>query len=120
MPPNPHSLFSKRNALRTLSPQALSEWLHSDQTQPILLDVREPWEFEICHLEGARLIPLSRLSAQSTTLDEDAAIVVICHHGIRSQHAGLFLEQQGFKHIYNLAGGIAQWSREIDPAMPVY
>lgn len=106
--------------MQTLSPQDLSDWLHSDKIKPILLDVREPWEFDICHLKEARLMSLSNLSVQSATLDKNAFIVLICHHGIRSQQASLFLERQGFKHIYNLEGGIARWALDIDPAMPVY
>jgi rhodanese-related sulfurtransferase len=106
--------------MQELAPQALSVWLRSDKPKPILLDVREPWEFEIGHLEGAQLMPMSTVSAQMSALDEEADIVVICHHGMRSQHVGAFLEHQGFKHIYNLEGGMDRWAAEVDPKMPVY
>ena len=106
--------------MQELTPNALFTWLRSDKPKPLLLDVREPWEFEICHLQGARLMPMSTVSAQINTLDEEAAIVVICHHGMRSHHVALLLEHQGFTHIYNLEGGINRWAAEIDPTMPVY
>jgi rhodanese-related sulfurtransferase len=106
--------------MQELLPEALSLWLCSDRPKPILLDVREPWEFEICHVEGAQLMPMSMLSTQISALDEEAEIVVICHHGMRSQHVGMFLERHGFAHIYNLQGGMDRWAAEVDPTMPVY
>ena len=106
--------------MQQLSPQTLSTWLLSHQPDPILLDVREPWEFDICHVEGAQLMPMSSLPTQNALLDKAADIVIICHHGVRSMHAGIFLEQQGFLHVYNLDGGIDQWAAQIDRAMPIY
>lgn len=84
-----------------------------------LLDVREPYEFKIANIQG-RLIPLGQLHQMFEDLDRNREIVVYCHHGNRSGIAVQFLKNQGFKRVLNLAGGIDQWSREIDPKVPRY
>lgn len=86
-----------------------------------MLDVREPWEHNICHIEQSILIPLSELPARSAELSGgEAPLVVICHHGARSFRATLWLRQQGFDNAVNLAGGIDAWANEIDPKMQRY
>lgn len=86
-----------------------------------MLDVREPWEHNICRIEHSVLIPLSQLPQRSAELDSDETpLVVICHHGARSFHATLWLRQQGFDNAVNLAGGIDAWASEIDPSMQRY
>jgi len=89
---------------------------------PRLLDVREPEEFEIVALPNARLVPLGQIPARIEQIADwkDEAIVVYCHHGIRSMHAINFLEQSGFSNLANLSGGIDAWAREVDPKMPRY
>lgn len=87
---------------------------------PILLDVREPWEYEICRLPGTVLIPMRDLPARMHELNQEAEIVVICHHGVRSYHAARYLETLGFGDVINLSGGMAAWADEVDPAMPRY
>ena len=84
-----------------------------------VLDVREPFEYEIAHLKS-QLIPLGELPARFGELDKDQEIVVYCHHGNRSRHAAEFLEGQGFRAVKNLAGGIEAWATEIDPKMQHY
>jgi adenylyltransferase/sulfurtransferase len=84
-----------------------------------LLDVREPFEYEIANLKGA-LIPLGELPARFDELDKNREIVVYCHHGNRSRYAAQFLQQQGFRSVTNLAGGIEAWASEIDAKMPHY
>lgn len=106
--------------MHTLTPTALQEWLLSERTKPLLLDVRETWEFGICHIDGAQSMPMADIPHYSEKLDQDAAIVLICHHGRRSYEVGLFLEQQGFSELYNLVGGVAGWAKEIDSGMPTY
>ena len=107
--------------MEQISATALQQWLTDPaRTKPLLLDVREPWEFERCRIEGARLMPLASVPVQFVGLERDAQIVMICHHGARSFQAGMFLEQQGFSHVVNLQGGIAAWARDVDPAMPTY
>ena len=87
---------------------------------PLLLDVREPWEFELCRIDGARNIPMSAIPAMLDTLDTGRETVVICHHGMRSLQVCQFLANRGFDNIYNLAGGIDAWARDIDAAVPRY
>ncbi|HRF72612.1 MAG TPA: rhodanese-like domain-containing protein [Accumulibacter sp.] len=88
--------------------------------RPILLDVREPWEYALCHLADSFLLPMQTVPARLAELDADADIVVICHHGVRSRQLGSFLENQGFRSVYNLAGGVDAWAREVDPTMRKY
>jgi adenylyltransferase/sulfurtransferase len=87
---------------------------------PLLLDVREPHEHAYARIEGARLIPLRALPTRATELDPLSEIVVYCHHGVRSEHAVVFLRNQGFTRARNLAGGIDRWSTDVDPAVPRY
>lgn len=84
-----------------------------------ILDVREPWEYDIAHIEGSTLIPLGKLLQNMEQLDQTRPILVVCHHGIRSAYACQLLERHGFQTI-NLAGGIERWAREIDHTMPLY
>ncbi|MBE2259534.1 MAG: sulfurtransferase [Candidatus Accumulibacter sp.] len=88
--------------------------------RPLLLDVREPWEYELCRLPDSLLLPMQTLAARVDELDRQADIVVICHHGVRSRQVASFLDRQGFNSIYNLAGGVDAWAREVDPAMRRY
>jgi rhodanese-related sulfurtransferase len=105
----------------SLAPAALAAWLQDPaREQPLLLDVREPWEFQTVRLEKSTLMPLREVPARIAELDANAEVVVICHHGGRSLQAALFLERQGFANVHNLAGGVDAWARQVDPAMPVY
>jgi adenylyltransferase/sulfurtransferase len=88
--------------------------------KPVLLDVREPWEVAIAALPGIVAIPLHEIPQRWRELDAQAEIVVICRSGMRSQNAATFLMQQGITHVYNLAGGLLAWSREVDPSLPTY
>jgi rhodanese-related sulfurtransferase len=99
----------------------LAAWLADERrAKPVLLDVREPWEFEKARIEGATLIPMREVAAKIGQLDDDREVVAICHHGGRSMQVALFLEKQGFKRVHNLVGGIDAWSRTVDPAVPLY
>ncbi len=90
----------------------------------VLLDVREAIELRAARLDlpGARLLhlPMGTLPARLHELDRAQPILVLCHHGARSQQCVAFLQQQGFDAVYNVAGGIDAWSREVDPAVPRY
>jgi rhodanese-related sulfurtransferase len=105
--------------IRQLSPRELAKRLQ-DGDKPLILDVRQGWEVSICSLPGAVHIPMGEIQARAAELPRDAEIVVMCHHGIRSQHVALFLERLGFEKLVNLAGGIAAWSRDVDPSTPTY
>jgi rhodanese-related sulfurtransferase len=107
--------------MRQLSAAQLGEWLADAQrTRPVLLDVREPWEFATCSIAGSQSMPLRGLPARYREIRPDQDIVMICHHGARSFQAGMFLEQMGFTGIINLQGGVAAWARDVDPTMPTY
>jgi adenylyltransferase/sulfurtransferase len=80
----------------------------------LLLDVREPFEWEIAHIDSARLIPLGELPARLRELDGHADIVTMCHHGTRSRRAAELLRAAGFSKVRNLSGGIDAWSRDVD------
>ena len=86
-----------------------------------LLDVREPWEITTASLSGSVNIPMGDIPTRANAeLDPDARIVVMCHHGARSLSVASWLRREGFDHSQSMAGGIDQWSREIDPAVPLY
>ena len=104
-----------------LDPRALAAWRDDPSREaPVLLDVREPWEYALCRIEPSRHVPMRSLPAVLDDLPRDRDIVVICHHGRRSQHVALWLEQAGFSRLHNLRGGVAAWADEVDPAMPRY
>lgn len=86
----------------------------------LLLDVREPNEFAFAHIDGSVHIPLNQIPERVQELNKMQDIVVICHHGMRSQQACFFLEQYGFNQLYNLKGGIDAWSVSCDPSVPRY
>lgn len=86
----------------------------------VLLDVREEVEYEICHLENAELIPLSKLPENVNKLSLVDEIVAYCHTGSRSSLATKFLRDLGFTRVRNLAGGIDAWAERVDPSMPRY
>jgi len=87
----------------------------------VLLDVREPWEFETARLPGSLLMPMGEVTSRAhNELDEDAHIVVLCHHGMRSLSVTMWLRGQGYERAQSLAGGIDAWSRTVDPSVPRY
>ena len=86
----------------------------------ILIDVREPWEFEICSINGSYNIPMGQIPTQLDKISEDKETVIICHHGVRSMQVINYLEQQGFESLINLDGGVDAWARQIDLDMAVY
>ncbi len=86
-----------------------------------LLDVREPWEIATASIDGSLDIPMGEIPARANNaLDPDAHIVVLCHHGARSMSVAAWLRREGFEKAQSMAGGIDQWSREIDPHVPQY
>lgn len=106
--------------MRQLAAPELAAWLSRRTEALTLLDVREPWELALCRIDGSVHIPLAQLPSRLAELDPARPTVVICHHGVRSLHAGAFLERQGFEDVVNLHGGIDGWARSVDPAMAVY
>ena len=93
----------------------------TEPNPPLLLDVREPWEFATAQIPGATLIPMGEITSRAhTELDPDQPIIVLCHHGARSLSVTMWLRNQGFEHAQSLAGGIDHYSRAIDPSIPRY
>ena len=107
--------------MKQLSVTELAQWLSDPaRPRPLLLDVREPWEQQICRIDGAELVPMQRIPAQAANLDPTQTIVCVCHHGGRSAQVAMFLSRQGFGAVYNLAGGVDAWARQVDRAMATY
>ncbi len=103
-----------------MSVQELAERL--DRNDSIfLLDVRERPEYDLCHLDGATLIPVGMIPNNRKRIPTDRPVVVYCHHGIRSANVVQYLyAQEGLTNLYNLDGGINAWARDIEPEMAVY
>ncbi len=106
--------------MRDLSAIQLRDHLASSDSNPLLLDVREPWEYQRCHIEGSQLIPMGQLTSALNALDPQRETVVICHHGIRSRQVAMYLDHRGFSNVINLAGGVEAWARDVDLDMATY
>jgi len=106
-------------AIPTMSAPELKRKM--DACEPFeLIDVREPFEYEIARIDGAKLIPLGEIAERVNELQRERPIVVHCHSGQRSARAVRLLQQRGFANLYNLEGGIDAWSDQIDPSVPKY
>ena len=86
----------------------------------VLVDVREPWEYELCRIEGAKLMPLGSLAANVGGLLGVDEVICYCHHGMRSLDAAAWLRFQGIEKAKSLSGGIERWSTDVDPHVPRY
>ncbi len=106
--------------MQQISAHQLKDMLEKSEDPPLLLDVREPVEHQICKIEGSLLIPMQSIPDQLDNLDPDQQTVVICHHGMRSLQVAEYLQNHGFSKIINLDGGIEQWRLMIDPSMRAY
>jgi adenylyltransferase/sulfurtransferase len=102
-----------------IQPQTLKRLMDGDN-DIVLLDVREEWEYQTVHLDGARWIPLGELPHRASELDPYAEIVVYCHRGMRSLDAAYLLQQLGFKRVKSLVGGIDRWSHEVNSILQQY
>lgn len=104
-----------------LAPVALAQWrADASRAAPVLVDVREPWEFAQCRIEGSVSIPLGQLPARLVELPVDRDLVLVCHHGSRSQHAAMLLAQRGYASVHNLRGGVEAWAADVEPGMKRY
>lgn len=103
-----------------VTPQEVKRRL--DQGESLrLVDVREPFEHQQAHLEGAALVPMGTIPARLAELQTEAdPMIVLCHHGMRSLQVVMWLRQNGVPACQSMSGGIDQWSREIDPSVPRY
>jgi rhodanese-related sulfurtransferase len=103
-----------------LPPPQLRQWLDDPSRTPLILDVREPWEYDICRISGAQLLPMQEVPARLEELTQKTDIVVVCHHGMRSLQVANYPARAGFTRVYNLSGGIAAWAEQVEPTMPRY
>lgn len=104
-----------------LTPADVAGWrADAARPAPVMVDVREPWEFAYCRIDGALSVPLSQMPARLAELPAEHDLILVCHHGSRSQHAAMFLARNGFSRVFNLRGGVEAWSLEVDPSMPRY
>lgn len=112
--------------IQQITPAQFDTWLADATTrgQPVVLDVREPWEVQLAspRAEGFGLlaIPMATIPARLAELAPDQPIACLCHHGARSMRVAMFLAQNGFTDVVNLAGGVDAWSRQKDPSVPTY
>ena len=105
--------------IRQLTVQELYKLL-SNETPPVVLDVRTPGELAVAALAGTKHIPMNEVTSRLDELDPDQETVVMCHHGYRSMQVAVYLSQRGFENVSNLAGGIDAWSSHIDASVPRY
>jgi len=103
-----------------ITPRQLAERLARADDTLDLIDVREPGEWAIARIDGARLIPLAQIPASLASLDKAREIVVMCRSGVRSANAVRFMQREGFARVRNLTGGILRWSADVDPRVPRY
>ncbi len=106
--------------MRQMTATEVHRYLQQADPAPMLLDVREPWEFSTCHIDGSELIPMGQIPTRHEQLDAERETIIICHHGVRSYQVAIFLERYGFAKLINLSGGVAAWAREVDPSMATY
>jgi rhodanese-related sulfurtransferase len=107
--------------MQQITPTELAAWLADESREsPLLLDVREPWEFQTCHIDGSLTMPMALVPIRQQELPDDRPIVCICHHGARSLQVAYFLERAGFEQMINLAGGVDAWALQVDRSMPTY
>ena len=103
-----------------ITPQALKARLDA-KNAPVLIDVRQDWETQLCRLPNALHIPIEEFELRTDELNPEDEIVVYCHQGVRSAAVARFLrEQLGFKKVQNLAGGLDLWARTVDSSMRRY
>ena len=107
------------NEMREITPAELAAAL-AGAAPPLVVDVREPWEWELARLDGATHLPLREIPARMSELDTRREVVTVCHHGVRSLRARELLMSAGFAHVRSLAGGIDAWAEEIAPGMARY
>jgi adenylyltransferase/sulfurtransferase len=112
-------LPSKRLVDPNIQPTELEKLLDEPASDVQLLDIREPWEWSLCHIGKPQFLQMGELERQLDSVDKRRDLIVYCHHGTRSGVAVDWLRARGFP-ARNLVGGIDRWSREIDSSVPRY
>jgi len=104
-----------------LSAVELARWrADAERGAPLVVDVREPWEWELCRIDGSVSLPLGEIGQRLGELPRDRPLVLVCHHGGRSQHAATLLAGAGFTEVHNLRGGVEAWALDVDSTMKRY
>lgn len=111
--------IEKKQEMKSITVQELSEKLKAGE-EIQLVDVREPFEYEMCAIANSVHIPLNSIPSKLSVIRKDIPVVFICHHGMRSASAIHFVEGEGFTNLINLTGGIDAWARQIDDEMEIY
>ena len=115
--------------MQSIHPAEIDQWVEqakaaSPDAQPVVLDVREPWELQTASVkpEGFELLvmPMRSVPARYLELDRSQPIACLCHHGVRSAQVVHFLTNHGFEQVVNIHGGISAWSQQRDPSVPMY
>ncbi len=101
-----------------ITPRELAAKLDTEGLQ--ILDVREQWERELCHVPDSIHIAMGEIPGRLGDLDPARPVAVLCHHGMRSMQVALFLADQGFPAVANITGGIDRWASEVDPSLARY
>ena len=102
-----------------ISPEKLKT-LIDENPSVTMIDVREQWEFDTCHINGSHHIGMESISEKLPEFDREDSIVIICHHGMRSFQVAQYLELEGFEKVMNLEGGIDAWAKKVDNNMTQY
>ncbi len=119
VPANDHEkVAEEESTVVDIEPLQLKERLKTNHLQ--LIDVREPHEWDICHIEGATLIPLGQIADRLSEIRGEDEVIIYCKMGGRSKKAYKILEDNGFATLKNLRGGIRAWSEEVDSELPTY
>lgn len=103
-----------------ITPAELAAQLADASSNLFLLDVREPWEWQLTHLDGSRHLPMHLVPLRHNELPDDRLIVALCHHGVRSLQVCHYLRDAGFDQVVSLQGGLDAWAAQIDANMPRY
>lgn len=91
-----------------------------DSAAAVLVDVREPWEWDICRVDESIHIPMGEIPARLNEIPHEVPLIIMCHHGMRSRQVMHFLARSGYSDLNNLVGGIDAWAREIDSSLATY
>jgi len=102
------------------TPQEVKDLIDNSKNKLFILDVREQWEYDICHIKDSIHIPMGKIANDNGNLETNDNIVVVCHHGIRSRMVAKYLIANGYVNVMNLTGGLDAWSTNVDPSMPKY
>lgn len=105
--------------MKQFTVEQLKEYIDAGK-DTVILDVRETWEYETCHLENSLHIRMSEIPARLDEINPDDEIIVLCHFGTRSMQVITYLQTKGYNNLINLEGGIDAWAKSIDTGMPQY